>query len=123
MLSQAVVNTPTSWQSFWYLLYMSSEEEKTGRQWLQEIEALRAVMMNTVAVTVIPDLLNANAALVCAAVYGMSRTHNIGKTTRQVMNIIGNSFRKDAKRSYNFIGLIEILVYLLLKQLASVLWV
>jgi len=52
-LNQIVVNTPHG-RTFGVHFAWSSEDESTGRHWLQKIEALGHVVMNMVAVTTIP---------------------------------------------------------------------
>jgi hypothetical protein len=92
-LNPIVVNTPHS-RAFGVIFVWSSEDETTGRQWLQKAEALGTVAMSTVAMTTIPNWMNGTAKMTPTGLYGEARTHNIGQMTDEVVDIIVRSFEK-----------------------------
>jgi hypothetical protein len=72
----------------------SSEDVATGATWLAKFETLGTVLMNTVAVTKIPDWLHASAAFIPTNVFGKSRTHNLRELSSEVAAMIGSSLEK-----------------------------
>ena len=95
-LNQTVVNTPHG-RAFGVVFVWSSEDEATGRQWLQKVEALGTVVMSMVAVTTIPEWIRGSTKFTPSGFYGEGRTHNIRQMTGEVVEIIARSFGKMPK--------------------------
>ncbi|KAE9375645.1 D-lactate dehydrogenase [Stipitochalara longipes BDJ] len=92
-LNQTVVNTPQG-RAFGVHFAWSSEDETTGRHWLQKIEELGHVVKNMISVTTIPAWIQETARFTPTGFYGEARTHNIRQLTDQAMEIIGRSLEK-----------------------------
>jgi hypothetical protein len=92
-LNPIVVNMPHG-RAFGVTFVWSSEDETTGRQWLQKAKALGNVAMSTVAMTTIPEWMSGTAKMTPSGLYGEARTHNICRMTEEVVDIITRSFEK-----------------------------
>lgn len=93
VIQQMVVNSPNG-KAMCISFMWSSEDVEAGKAWLEKIEALAAVVMNTVAVSTIPEYLQGNAALVPESVHGEGYTHSFRKITSEVADVIADSLVK-----------------------------
>ena len=64
-----VFNSPQG-RLFCVTFTWSSEDIEEGRRWSEKVASLTTVLMNTVAVTTIPDWYDGNAALIPTNAYG-----------------------------------------------------
>jgi hypothetical protein len=72
----------------------SSDNSEEGQRWSERIASLGTNVMNTVAVTNIPDWITANGSLVPTSVYGNSRTHSLHHVTPEVAQVVGRNLAK-----------------------------
>jgi len=86
-INQTVVNTPQG-RTFGVHFAWNSEDETTGKHWLQKIEALGHIVMNMVAVTTIPAWIYGTTKFTPTCFYGEGRTRNIRQMTDEVNDII-----------------------------------
>ena len=92
-MPQGVFNTPFG-RLFGAFFTWSSEDEETGREWLQKIEAFGAVKMNTVSVITVPEWHKAMVAVVPTGIYGHSKTLSLREMTSEVTDIVAKSMEK-----------------------------
>ncbi|KAK9364664.1 hypothetical protein V1509DRAFT_635609 [Lipomyces kononenkoae] len=92
-IQQMAFNAPQG-RMFAVSFMWSSDDIEQGQRWCEKIAALGPALMNTVALTTVPDWLAGNGALVPLSVYGSSRTHNLHQMTPDVVEIIGRNLAK-----------------------------
>ena len=78
------------------VIFVWSGDDIEGQRWKEKIVSLSPVVMDTVAVTIIPDWFSTNAALVASSIYGSSVTHTLRLITPEVAASIGRSLIRDA---------------------------
>ena len=89
-VQQIAFNPPTG-RAFGVIFVWSGNDIEEGQRWKEKIASLSPVVMDTVAVTTIPDWFSANAGLVASSVYGSSGTHILRLITPEVAAAIGRS--------------------------------
>ncbi|KAE8445675.1 hypothetical protein EG329_012973 [Mollisiaceae sp. DMI_Dod_QoI] len=86
-VQQMVVNSPHG-RALALTFMWSSADIETGRAWLSKCETFGTVVMNTIAVTTLPEFLRVYQEMVPSNVYGFSRTHNLREMTEEVTTAI-----------------------------------
>jgi hypothetical protein len=92
-LQQMVFNSPQG-RLFCAAFTWSSEDIEEGRRWSEKVASLTTVLMNTVALTTIPEWYDGNAALIPTNAYGLFRTHNLHKITPEAAECLGRHLAK-----------------------------
>ncbi|KAI7977991.1 hypothetical protein EIK77_009531 [Talaromyces pinophilus] len=92
-LQQMVFNSPQG-RLFCVTFTWSSEDIEEGRRWSEKVASLTTLLMNTVAVTTIPDWYDGNAALIPTNAYGQFRTHNLPEITPEAAECLGRHLAK-----------------------------
>lgn len=72
----------------------SSEDFESGKIWQAKFEGQGTVLMNTVAVTNIPDWQHAANEHLAKTVYGSSRSTNLREMNEEVTAVIGSALEK-----------------------------
>ncbi|EEA27467.1 conserved hypothetical protein [Talaromyces marneffei ATCC 18224] len=92
-LQQMVFNSPQG-RLFCVSFTWSSDNIEEGRRWSENVASLANVLMNTVAVTSIPNWYDGNAALIPTNMYGQFRTQNLREITPEVAECLGRHLAK-----------------------------
>ncbi|KAL2073403.1 hypothetical protein VTL71DRAFT_10727 [Oculimacula yallundae] len=91
LIQQMIVSTPNG-RAMCVAVLWSSDDIETGRIWVEKIEALATVVMNTVAVSTLSGYLQGNAQLVPDSVHGACFSRSFRKITSEVADVIAASF-------------------------------
>ncbi|KAE8146650.1 hypothetical protein BDV25DRAFT_46997 [Aspergillus avenaceus] len=92
-VQQICFNAPPG-RVYGVIFVWSGDDLEEGKRWNERISSLGPVVMNTVAVTTVPEYYAGNAGLVPNSAYGSTRTLNIRRTTPEVARAIGSSLAK-----------------------------
>lgn len=92
-IQQIAFNVPHG-RFFGVTFAWSGADIEEGQRWSAKIASLAPLMMNTVAVTTIPEWFAANGALTPDSVYGTCFTHNVKAISPAVAEAIGRSIAR-----------------------------
>ena len=81
-------------RAFAVIFMWCSEDEATGREYLDKVTALGTPVMNTVAISTIHEWLQGLASLVPSSAYGSTGTISVRELSPEVMAIIGRNLEK-----------------------------
>ncbi|KAJ5818196.1 hypothetical protein N7474_003787 [Penicillium riverlandense] len=92
-IQQIAVNAPPG-RCFGVIFVWSGSDIDEGQRWSAKVAGLAPLLMNTVALTTIPEWFGHNGALVPADVFGSSATHNISRILPAVAETIGRNLER-----------------------------
>ena len=92
-VQQFVINSPHG-KAFAIGVVWASDDHDTGRVWIAKIEALGAVVMNTIAPQTMSEYVEAMGSQVATSSYGSARSINVRRWTKKTTEIISKGLDK-----------------------------
>lgn len=92
-IQQMAVNAPPG-RCFGVGFVWSGSDIDEGQRWSAKVAGLAPLLMNTVAVTTIPEWFASNGTMIPADISGSSATHNISRIPLPVAETIGRNLER-----------------------------